>query len=98
MSARLMAAVPVALAYRRSAALGRTAAFVLTGPSGGSYTVPLDPRSQAGVPDVTIVVDTIDLCRLAARRLLARELPATITGDRELGDLVLAGLDAFARD
>jgi len=98
MSARLMAAVPMALAYRRSTALDRTASFVLTGSSGGSYTVALDPRSEVGEPDVTIVVDTIDLCRVAARRLLPRDLSATIIGDRDLADLVLAGLDAFARD
>ena len=35
LSGRLMAAVPLALPYRGSTAPGRTARFVLTGPSGG---------------------------------------------------------------
>lgn len=98
LSSRLMAAVPMALAYRHRTAPGRTARFVLTGAAGGCYTVPLHPGTDPGEPDVTVVADTVDLCRLAARRLRADELGATIEGDRQLADLVLAGLDAFARD
>ncbi len=98
LSSRLMAAVPDALAYRRSTAPGRTARFVLTGAAGGCYTVPLSPGADAGEPDVTIVADALDLCRIAARRLRPDELDATFEGDRPLADLVLAGLDAFARD
>ncbi len=98
LSSSLMAAVPNALAYRRSAAPGRTARFVLTGAAGGCYTVPLSPGAEAGEPDVTIVADAVDLCRVAARRLRPAKLDATFEGDRPLADLVLAGLDAFARD
>ena len=98
LSRRLMAAVPMALAYRRSTAPGRTARFVLTGAAGGCYTVPLHPGADVGEPDVTLVADAVDLCRLAARRLRPDELGATVEGDRDLADLVLAGLDAFARD
>jgi uncharacterized protein (TIGR03083 family) len=111
LSARLMAVVPLALAYRRTVAQGRTARFVLTGPAGGAYSVPLSAgkpaagRSSAGKPaaddggaDVLIVADAVDVCRVAARRLSPHELPATIEGDAALADLVLAGLDAFARD
>ena len=98
LSRRLMAAVPMALAYRRSTVPGRTARFILTGASGGCYTVPLHPGADLGEPDVTVVTDVVDLCRLAARRLSPEELGATIEGDRQLADLVLAGLDAFARD
>lgn len=98
LSSRLMAAVPMALAYRRSTAPGRTARFVLTGAAGGCYTVALQPGADIGEPDVTVVADAVDLCRLAARRLRPDELGATIEGDRHLADLVLAGLDAFARD
>jgi hypothetical protein len=38
------------------------------------------------------------LCRVAARRLAPADLPATIDGDGALAQLVLADLDAFARD
>jgi uncharacterized protein (TIGR03083 family) len=98
LSSRLMAAVPMALAYRRSTERGRTARFILTGTAGGCYTVALHPEGEVGPPDVTVVADAVDLCRLAARRLRPDELPATIEGNRDLADLVLAGLDAFARD
>jgi len=95
---RLMKSIPNALAYRRTIAPGRTARFVLTGPAGGTYSVSLDPREKAGEPSVTIIADAFDLCRVAARRLRPAELDATIEGDRALAELVLAGVDAFARD
>lgn len=100
MSGRLMAAVPLALAYRRTPVAGRSARFVLTGRAGGAYTVPLAPGGSVGTgePDVVIVADTVRLCRLAARRLDVDALGADVSGDAALADLVLAGLDAFARD
>jgi hypothetical protein len=98
LSARLMDALPRALAYRGNPAPGRTARFVLTGVAGGCYDVALDPRSAAGVPDVTIVADVVDLCRVAARRLDLADLRATLGGDLVLAASVLSGVDAFARD
>jgi uncharacterized protein (TIGR03083 family) len=96
--AGLMAAVPLALAYRGTIAPGRAARFVLTGPAGGTYTVPLAPQPQIAEPDITIVADAAGLCRVAIRRMRPDELGAVIDGDRELGDLVLAGIGALARD
>lgn len=55
-------------------------------------------RAQAAEPDVTIVTDAAGLCRVAIRRLRPEELEAAIDGDRELGDRVLAGIGALARD
>jgi uncharacterized protein (TIGR03083 family) len=98
MSSRLMGVVAEALAYRRRAASGRTARFILTGPAGGCYTVPLAPGDTAGEPDFVLVADVVDICRVAARRLRPDDLDVRIDGDRELADLVLAGIDAFARD
>jgi uncharacterized protein (TIGR03083 family) len=108
---RLMAVLPFALAYRGSAMPGRIGRFVLTGSAGGCFTVPLSPVSDAppefggeaspvidDEPDFTLVADAIDLCRIAARRLRPAELAAAVEGDRELAELVLADLDAFARD
>jgi hypothetical protein len=98
LSMRLMAAVPVALSLRGTPAPGRSARFVLTGASGGSYSVPLAPGDDVGVPDFVLVADAVDVCRVAARRLRPDELEHIVDGDRGLADLVLAGLDAFARD
>ena len=98
LSGRLMAALPLGLAYRRATAPGRTARVVLTGTAGGVYTVPLQPGAAPGQPDVLVVADTAELCRVAARRLAPHDLPVTVEGDAELAALVLANLDAFARD
>jgi uncharacterized protein (TIGR03083 family) len=98
MSERFMTVLPFAIAMRGNAAPGHTARFVLTGPAGGCYTVPLDPSQPPGEPDTTIVVDTTELCRLAARRLDVADLPVTIEGDAELAGRVLASADALAKD
>jgi uncharacterized protein (TIGR03083 family) len=96
--AELMTAVPLALAYAGTAAPGRAARFVLTGPAGGTYTVPLALQAETAEPEVTIVTGAVGLCRVAIRRLRPDELDVVIDGDRELGDLVLAGIGALARD
>jgi uncharacterized protein (TIGR03083 family) len=101
MSSRLMAAVPLALAVRGTTAPSRTARFVLTGSAGGCYSVPLHPGDvvdPAAGADLLVVADTVDVCRLAARRLDPAELDAVVEGDRDLARAVLAGLAAFARD
>ena len=98
LSAQLMSAIPLALAYQGSTAPGRSARFVLSGPAGGSYTVPLAPDTVAATPEVTIITDPVALCRVAARRLDPAELDATIDGDHQLAELVLASVGALARD
>src|SRR4051794_11186163 len=95
LSGRLMAALPLALAYRRIPAPDATVHFVLTGPAGGSYDVPL---GVGGLPAVTIVADAVAVCRVAARRLPAAELVVDVDGDRELAGTLLGAVDAFARD
>lgn len=100
MSSRLMAALPLALAYRGVSLPGRTARFVLTGPGGGCYDVVLDAAgvTASSDPDVLVVADVVAMCRVAASRLRPEELDAMIDGDLDLADLVLAHVDAFARD
>lgn len=98
LSSRLMGAVPAALAYRGKAAPQRTVRFVLTGPAGGCYDVPLRMGAEPSEPDAAVITDPVALCRLAARRLRPSELPGAIEGDAALAELVLADLDAFARD
>jgi uncharacterized protein (TIGR03083 family) len=94
----LMSAVPLAMAYRGTTAPGRSARVVLTGPAGGTFTVPLALEPQAADPDVTIVTDAVDFCLVAVRRLRPDQLDAAIEGDQALGDLVLTSIDALARD
>jgi uncharacterized protein (TIGR03083 family) len=98
LSAELMAVVPLALAYRGTAVADTSVRFVLTGSAGGSYTVALRAGDAVREPAATIVADALDVCRVAARRLPADQLDALVEGDRDLAGLVLAGLDALARD
>jgi uncharacterized protein (TIGR03083 family) len=95
----LVAAVPLALAYQGSSVPGRAARVVLTGPAGGTFTVPLAwEEHEVADPQVTIVADAVGFCRVAIRRLRPNQLDAAIEGDLALGDLVLTSIDALARD
>lgn len=94
----LVEAVPLALAYQGTMAPGRAARLVLTGPAGGTFTVPLAPFEEPAEPEVTIIADAVDVCQLALRRLRPDQLDAAFDGDRALGDFVLEGMDALARD
>ena len=68
----------------------RTARLVLTGAGGGTFDIPMALDSPVGPPDVLIVADVVDFCRLAARRVRPAALSATIEGDGEqLAELVL---------
>jgi hypothetical protein len=68
--------------------------FVLTGDGGGCYDVDLG----AGESTVTVVADTLDVCRVASRRLAPGALETVIEGDDHAANAVLLVLDAFARD
>ena len=101
MSSRLAAVLPAAMAVRNVRQPGRRARLVLTGSAPGCFDFPLDPGEPADAaapPDVTIVADVVDVCRLAARRLAADDLAAAFEGDAALGRLVLTAADAFAQD
>jgi uncharacterized protein (TIGR03083 family) len=95
----LVAAIPLALAYQGRSVPGRAARVVLTGPAGGTFTVPLAwEEHEVADPEVTIVADAVGFCRVAVRRLRPDQLDAAIEGDPALGDLVLTSVDALARD
>lgn len=66
----------------------RTARLVLTGPGGGTWAL---GDGVAG-PDVVVVADVVDYCRMIARRIDPEALVADISGDRALAlDLFRAG-------
>lgn len=64
---------------------------VLTGGGGGTF----DLGSAAG-SSTTIVVDVVDYCRVAARRIDPDDLDCTIDGDAALAADLLRGAAAFA--
>jgi hypothetical protein len=98
LSSRLAEVLPLALAVRDTPAPGRTARLVLTGIAPGCFDVPLAPGEEPGEPDVTVVVDVVDICRVAARRADAAAVTVSFEGDEALGRLVLAAANAFAQD
>jgi uncharacterized protein (TIGR03083 family) len=98
MSSRLLDVLPLAMAVEGVPRPGQTVRLVLTGAGGGCYDRPLSPDDVVGVPDVELVVDVVDLCRLAARRTRPEDLDLEIEGDEELAGTVLVAVGAFARD
>ncbi len=75
---------------------GRTVRLVLTGAGGGTWDQALDLGAGPGHADATVVVDVVDYCRLAARRVTPAQLDAVIEGDRELAQRVLVGAGVFS--
>jgi predicted naringenin-chalcone synthase len=86
------------MALMGTAQPGRTARVELTGLGAGTFDIALAPDQAPGPPDVTITVSAVELCRLAANRISATELPVDVEGDRSLLEPVLAGAGAFALD
>ena len=89
-------ALPLGLLMTGRPGAKRTARIVLTGPGGGSWSQSLAIGEPAGPPDVLVVADVVDFCRLAARRIPADDLVCHVEGDRQLAADVLAGVAVFA--
>ncbi len=81
-----------------------TLRLVLTGPGGGTWNRRLTPgdlggdQVGAGDPDVVIVADAIEFCRLIAGRAEVADLDAELLGESAVGHVVLAGATRFAMD
>ncbi|MUN36625.1 maleylpyruvate isomerase family mycothiol-dependent enzyme [Actinomadura litoris] len=89
-------ALPGALALREGrAAAGESVHVDLRGPGGGAWHLPLGP-SAPDKPTVTLALDTMDFCLLAAERLRPGEIRVDVGGDVPLGRRILAAASAFA--
>ncbi len=88
--------LPSALSLAGRRRDGKTARLVLTGPGGGDWTIAMGRGEPAAVPDVTLIADVVDWCRVVGDRLAASELVCVIEGDTELGDDLLAAGPALA--
>ncbi|MEW2359364.1 hypothetical protein AB0881_36780, partial [Spirillospora sp. NPDC029432] len=85
--------LPRALRAIGRARPGRTARLRLTGAVSGEWAVPLAPgaAADAGRPDVTVVADAEEFCRLLANRRRPEAFPHVADGDPALaGDLLHA--------
>ena len=88
--------VPFGLAIQQRPRPGRSARIVLTGPGGATFDQALNWGETAGEPDVLLVADAVDFCRLAAKRADASEMAYFAEGDVELVDDIFAGCAVLA--
>ncbi|WP_214400959.1 maleylpyruvate isomerase family mycothiol-dependent enzyme [Pseudonocardia lacus] len=77
--------------------------LVLTGDGGGTWDLPLGDRGAPApalrdVPEVTIVAEAVDFCRLVANRLRPADLPTHLGGSVVHVPHILAGAAALALD
>ena len=73
-----------------------------TGPGGGTWqtqlgTAPDGPQPE-GPPDVRIVTDAVDFCRLVANRLDPAAIATVVTGDDALARALFTGATSLALD
>ncbi|SNY37400.1 maleylpyruvate isomerase family mycothiol-dependent enzyme [Paractinoplanes atraurantiacus] len=80
----------------RAVASSEAVRLHLTGPGGGTWTVPLDPASAMTSPATAITVNVVDFCRLAANRQAPSQLAITIEGDIPLAHAFLAAVPSMA--
>jgi uncharacterized protein (TIGR03083 family) len=92
-----MTMVPVALEASGLERAGRTARIELTGPGGGTWTVPMQVGGAVGEPDVAITLPLVEWCRRFSERLEVDELDIEVHGDRRLADDLVAAASVFAR-
>jgi uncharacterized protein (TIGR03083 family) len=103
---RLMADLAVALLPRGAERAGRASApvdvhLVLLGGGGGTWDVAVGRRPAGDpdhVPEIVLVVDVVDFCRLVAARVRPDELELRVTGAGSRLDDVLASAAALALD
>ena len=98
MSGTLMSLLPDGMALTGMSRSGRTARFELLGAGAGTFDVALAPGEVVGAPDIVVRTEAVELCRLAANRVLPADLAVEVTGDRSLLEPMLVGAGAFALD
>ncbi len=89
-------ALPIGMLLTGREPRGRSVRIVLTGDGGGAWVQPLELGGRAGPPDLTLVTDAVEFCRVAAMRTRAADLECSVIGDPELGADVLAAVAVFA--
>lgn len=96
-------ALPVGVARVPGGATPVNLHFVLTGPGGGVWDVTIgghrgDSSGEEGRPDLMIVADAVDFCRLAAKRLPPQEINAHVTGAVDQAARIFAGAATLSMD
>lgn len=88
-----VALLPAGMLRAERARPGRTFRLVLTGPGGGTWSVP-----DQGAAEARLVVDAVAFCRVVANRLEPDDAHVIVSGDAALASDVLVGAAALALD
>jgi uncharacterized protein (TIGR03083 family) len=97
LSRALAQALPFTFALRGEESPEATVRLVLIGRGGGTYDLALGPGPDP-TPTATIVLDTVDACRLAQRRVARDAVDIVVEGDQDVAAAVLDRIGALARD
>jgi uncharacterized protein (TIGR03083 family) len=91
---------PAALALGGRSRPGAAARIVLTGDGGGEWTIPLHPGEPPTEPVVTLTLDAVEFCLLAADRLRPGDLHVAVEPPEAtpIADDLLAVATAFASE
>jgi hypothetical protein len=96
MTAAAVGALPIGMLLTGREPRGRSVRIVLTGAGGGAWVQSLELAGLAGEPDLTIVADAVEFCRVAAKRRHPAEIDVTVVGDHDLASEVLGAAAVFA--
>jgi uncharacterized protein (TIGR03083 family) len=96
MTRTAVGAIPLGMLLGNIGVGPHTARIVLTGRGGGVWNQPLQLGLAAGEPEVTIVADALEFCRMAAQRVAPGDLDAEVEGPTDLALTVLRGASVFA--
>lgn len=91
-----VAALPIGMLLTGQAHRGRSVRIVLEGDGGGAWVQALELGAAPGEPEVTLVADAVDFCRVAARRMSPAALRCTVLGDAALATAVMHAAAVFA--
>ena len=96
MTAAAVAALPIGMLLTDREPRGRSVRIVLEGDGGGSWVQSLDLGGVPSAPELTLVADAVEFCRVAAKRTSPNDLRCTVIGDADLAADVLASVAVFA--
>lgn len=96
MTEAAVGALPIGMLLNGVDPGGRSVRIVLTGDGGGSWVQALDLGAPPGEPELTLVADAVEFCRVAAKRRSPSDLSCTVVGDADLAADVLTAAAVFA--
>ena len=89
-------ALPIGMLLTGLEPRGRSVRIVLEGDGGGTWVQSLELAAEPTEPELTLVADAIEFCRVSSKRRTAADLTYTAIGDPDLAADVLRAAAVFA--